>query len=282
MEAASALLASQPVPLIPLAEEDEDDGEFEEEAEGDSDSAIAVEASEPRAESPRGEEDGGPRRKRRRRRGRRGGGGEPREQRESPNAEPHEAAVQAQDDEADEDVAGESTQEHGGERGPQGGENGRPRDGEPRRRRRGRRGGRRNRRDREGNGEPRSDQESGVRQPYVLDGDIAESTPTPRIEPVEVGQELGPLGGDDQPDVRWRRSRSQSRISSRNSRSAVPPCANLRPPSARARASRPRRVRSRRHRRTNRRRRHRKKSSGDEGKPRKTGWWAKRMFGEKG
>jgi ribonuclease E len=286
VEAARALLASQPVPLIPVDEEEEDDVEFEEEEEeeADGDSAIAAETSEPRAESPR-EEDGSPRRKRRRRRGRRGGG-EPREQRESPAVEPHQAAMQAHDDEGGEDdVAGETSPEQGAtEHGAQDGDNGRPpRDGEPRRRRRGRRGGRRNRRDREGNGEQRGDQESGVRQPYVLDSDIAESTPTPRIEPVEVGQELGPLGGGDQagrpmepiaqpvphiePELPKRRSTVREPAPSFASGQGFTPAPRHEPTSAPA-SEQPASSSE--------------ESSGDEGKPRKTGWWAKRMFGDKG
>jgi ribonuclease E len=282
VEAARALLASQPAPLLPVDDEEEDDVEFAEE-EADGDSPVAAEASQPHAESPR-EEEGGPRRKRRRRRGRRGGG-EPREQRDTLAAEPHEEAMQPRDDEAGEDLADEGSHEHGAtEHGPQGGDNGRPpRDGEPRRRRRGRRGGRRNRRDREGNGEVRGEQESGVRQPYVLDSDIAESTPTPRIEPVEVGQELGPLGGDDQagrpmepvaqpvPHIEAEQPKRRSTV-----REPAPSFASgqgftpaPRQESTPAPASEQPAPSS-------------GESSGDEGKPRKTGWWAKRMFGDKG
>jgi ribonuclease E len=282
VEAARALLASQPVPVMPVDEEEEEEVELEEEEEeeAEGDSVVAADASEPRAERPR-EEDGGPRRKRRRRRGRRGGG-EPREQRESPSAEPHEATMQAHDNEAGEDIAGESSQEQSTEHGEQGDDGRPPRDGEPRRRRRGRRGGRRNRRDREGNGEQLGEQDSGVRQPYALDSDIAESTPTPQIEPVEVGQELGSLGGNEEigrpmepvaqpvphiePEQPKRRSTVREPAPSFASGQGFTPPPRQEPTPADA-SEHPAAA---------------QESSGEESKPRKTGWWAKRVFGDKG
>ena len=120
----------------------------------------------------------------------------------------------------------------------------------------------------------------------MLDGDIAEATPTPRIEPVEVGQELGPLGGDDQagrpmapvappiphmqpiphiePEQPKRRSTVREPAPSFTSGRGFTPPQEPTPP-----AHEPPPASA-------------EDSSGDEGKPRKTGWWAKRMFGEKG
>jgi ribonuclease E len=121
-----------------------------------------------------------------------------------------------------------------------------------------------------------------VRQPYVLDSDIAESTPTPQIEPVEVGQELGPLGGDDQagrlmehvaqpvphiePEQPKRRSTVREPAPSFASGQGFTPPPRQEPKPAPA-DERPVATSQ--------------ESSGDESKPRKTGWWAKRVFGEK-
>ena len=41
----------------------------------------------------------------------------------------------------------------------------------------------------------RGEQESGIRQPYILDSDIAEATPAPQMEPVEAA-DMGPFGED--------------------------------------------------------------------------------------
>src|SRR5215208_1259382 len=112
VEAAKALLAAQPEPLVPLAEEDEEDEEFEDETEADSDTVAA--ASEARPEGAAVE--GGPRRKRRRRRGRRSGG-EPHEQREAAGTDQRDDAAHADDAERghEDDVAGEVSAEGGQE-----------------------------------------------------------------------------------------------------------------------------------------------------------------------
>jgi ribonuclease E len=279
VEAAKALLAAQPIPLIPFAEEEDEDEELEETLEDD----IEVEAGEAQPESARGE-DGSPRRKRRRRRGRRSSG----EPREAAGGEPQPAMPAIEAEAAEEEVSGESReQQESAERSSQVGENGKPREGEPRRRRRGRRGGRRNRRDREGatNGEQRGEQESGVRQPYILDSDIAEATSAPQMEPVEVA-EIGPFGEDQrggpaavtgppvppaqpmaavQPQQPKRRStiREPAPSFSSDQGFTAPPRSEPIPPPASEQPAQP-------------------AENSEESKPRKTGWWAKRMFGDKG
>ncbi|MEA2984150.1 MAG: ribonuclease, partial [Alphaproteobacteria bacterium] len=281
VEAAKALLAAQPIPLIPLAEEEDEDEEFEEALEDES----QVEAGEAQPEAARGE-DGSPRRKRRRRRGRRSSG----EPREAAGGEPQPAT---EGEAGEEEVFGEDGEQESAERSSLVGENGKPREGEPRRRRRGRRGGRRNRRDREGtaNGEQRSEQESGVRQPYIMDSDIAEATPAPQMEPVEV-PEMGAFGEDQrggpaavtappvppaqpmaavqpeqppQPQQPKRRSTIREPAPSFSSGQgfAPPPRTEPTPSAAEPPASAA-------------------DSADDPSKPRKTGWWAKRMFGDKG
>ncbi len=138
VEAAKALLAAQPVALIPFAEDEDEPEESEEAIEDESE----VEAGEAQPEAARGD-DGSPRRKRRRRRGRRSSG-EPREAAAGGEPQP---AIEGET--AEEEVSDNGEQESV-ERSSPAGENGKPREGELRRRRRGRRGGRRNRRDREG------------------------------------------------------------------------------------------------------------------------------------
>jgi ribonuclease E len=170
----------------------------------------------------------------------------------------------------------------------QGDDNGRPpRDGELRRRRRGRRGGRRNRRDREGNGEQlgtgeqHGNQDSGVRQPYSMDTDIADATPVPRIEPAEVGQELGrfeeaPLVRPSapiaqpvspiEPEQPKRRSTVREPAPTFTSGQGFAPTPQPDPiPSRASEAPAPA-----------------AEPSSNDAKPRKTGWWAKRMFGDNG
>jgi ribonuclease E len=271
VEAAKALLASQPASLAPMAEDEEDEAEFEEAPEDDSE----AEASEARPEGTAGE--GAPRRKRRRRRGRRGTPGESREPRDTAGSE-QEGAPQAHEDEGGDEVAADAQ-----EPAPQGGDSGRPKDGEPRRRRRGRRGGRRNRRDREG-GEHQAGNDSGGRQPYTGDADIAEATPVPRIEPSAVGRETNappayeprsyeppvpspaasqPMASTE-PEAPKRRSTirepaptftsGQGFAPTPRTESANPPAAEPAPA-----ANLP----------------------DDASKPRKTGWWAKRVMGDK-
>ena len=306
VEAAKALLAAQPVAFAPMVEE-EDDEEFEDEAESEAegesgtesesenesegDTESETETAEAQAESPR--EDGtGPRRKRRRRRGRRGVG-EGREPRE-PGSQ-REGAVQAHEGERSDEHAGDDhdqPQENGsepasenGERSAQNGDNGRPpRDGEPRRRRRGRRGGRRNRRDRDPNspgdngaGENGGQDENGAPQ-YAQDNDIVESTPTPRIEPSAVGQELGSMSRDiperqptamAQPvpaieaEAPKRRSTVREPAPTFTSGQGFAPVPM--PQAAPAVVSTSPAPAT---------------EAADETKPRKTGWWAKRLLGE--
>jgi ribonuclease E len=280
-EAAKALLAAQPIPLIPFAEEETEDEEFEEALEDES----QAEAGDAQPEAARGE-DGIPRRKRRRRRGRRGSG-EPREPRETTGEPPPAMEAEA----AEEEGFGDDDEQQSADRSSLVGENGKPREGEPRRRRRGRRGGRRNRRDREGtmNSEQRSEQESGVRQPYILDSDIAEETPAPQMEPLEV-TEMGPFGEDQrggpaavtappvppaepivaaQPEqAQQPKRRSTIREPAPNFSSGqgfTPPPRPEPTPSAAPEPPAPS-----------------DESSGEEATPRKTGWWAKRVFGDKG
>jgi len=196
---------------------------------------------------------------------------------------PMQAAHETEDSEDGDEQ--EHAPERNGEQREQSGE-GR---GEPRRRRRGRRGGRRNRRDREPNSEQREPSESGVRQPYIMDGDIVEATPTPRIEPVEVGQELDALIGDagrpSEPVV--------EPVSHRTPERPVMPAEAEQPPSPPKRRStvrepapvfttgqgftptpppQPQASESAAS--------PAEESSDDEGKPRKTGWWAKRILGQ--
>jgi ribonuclease E len=283
-EAARALLAAQPAPLIPAAEEEEEEAEYEEEAEEESE--AEAESTEAREEG--GREEGGQRRRRRRRRGRRGG--EPREQHEQRGpmgGEQPDVPMQTADEAAGgEDAFGEEEEAAAGSAGEpreqpsgEGGER-------SRRRRRGRRGGRRNRRDRD-NGEHREEHaERGVRQPYIMDGDIAEATPTPRIEPVEVGQELEALSGDTgrpsepvaepvphmtperpaaaEPEQSLQAPKRRSTVrepapvfSSGQGFTAPPPPQPGEPTAPSA-----------------------EESADDEGKPRKTGWWAKRLLGK--
>jgi len=281
VEAAKALLAAQPIPLIPFAEEEDEEEEFEEELEDESE--VAAGDAQPQAAR---NEDGTPRPKRRRRRGRRGGS-EPREPRPSAGTggEPQSAMPAALAEPTDE-LADEGPEQEAAERTPQAGENGKPREGEPRRRRRGRRGGRRNRRDREGgvNGEPRGEQESGTRQPYILDSDIAEATPAPQMEPVEAA-DMGAFGEDQrggpaavtaspaqpitdvqpkQPQQPKRRSTIREPAPSFSSGQGFTPAP--RPEPAPPPAPEPPAP---------------SEESSGEPAPRKTGWWAKRIMGDK-
>jgi ribonuclease E len=299
VEAAKALLAAQPASLMP-ASEDEDEAEFEDAAEDEGESESEGEAetaeSEARPESARGDETG-PRRKRRRRRGRRGGtGGEAQESPRHATGADYESPLPAQESEGEEDESGEEQGEHAGaERGAQGPDNDRPRpEGEPRRRRRGRRGGRRNRRDREGGEQAGTD--NGGRQAYAGDGDIAEATQVPRIEPSAVGREineqpayepriyeprtleprayeppavLSPAPSQPpaqtEPEPPKRRSTIREPAPTFTSGQGFSPAPRAEPPvrsepepSSEAKAV-----------------------SDDAPKPRKTGWWAKRIMGEK-
>jgi ribonuclease E len=125
-----------------------------------------------------------------------------------------------------------------------------------------------------------------------LDNDIADATPTPRIEPVEVGNELGPVGLEDQagrpmtpvaqpvphippaPQAQPEQSEQPKRRSTVREPAPVflsgqgftpSPRPEPTPSTANEQSAPPS-----------------EESSGDADKPRKTGWWAKRVFGEKG
>ena len=282
VEAAKALLAAQPA-LAPATEEDEEE-EFEEESEAEDE----AEAGEARSEGAR--EDGGGRKRRRRRRGRRPGSGEAREPRpgsgEAREPRPEAAGGEQPMAQMPEGERAEVSAE-AQERSPQG-ENGQ-RDSEGRRRRRGRRGGRRNRRDREG-GEPRGNgnQEAGVRQPYIMEGDIAAETSTPSME-VEVDQPIGPFGEDQRggpvavevpasPPVDTVTSVAESQQQKRRSTVREPapvftsgqgftPPPRTEPPLSSAAEAEPPPA---------------SESSDDASRPRKTGWWAKRLMSDKG
>ena len=139
------------------------------------------------------------------------------------------------------------------------------------------------------NSEQRSEQESGVRQPYILDSDIAEATPAPQMEPLEV-TEMGPFGEDqrggpaavtaplvppaepivaaqpEQPQQPKRRSTIREPAPNFSSGQGFTPPPRPEPtPSAAPEPPAPS-----------------DESSGEEATPRKTGWWAKRVFGDKG
>jgi len=293
VEAAKALLASQPMPLIPMSE-DEEDAEFEEaaeaESEGESEADREGEAGtvESRSEAG-GEEAGGLRRKRRRRRrGRGGGGGEAHDQPRQaiggerpvqpyePGHAPHEIS-----DEGETQPERIPAEQNGMPGSP---ENGQPRggaEGEARRRRRGRRGGRRNRRDREGHGDAAhgNGNQNGGRQPYASGHDIAEETRPPRIEPSAVGREINqppvseppprPVTPQPVPAASFEPEQPRRRSTVREPAPTFTAGQGFSPaprqeassPAPDASAAEP--------------------AGGDEaGKPRKTGWWAKRIMGK--
>ncbi|MEA2952688.1 MAG: ribonuclease [Alphaproteobacteria bacterium] len=276
IEAAKALMALQSDTITSAPEEEEeadigqeDEAEVEEQTEADTEQTMA--ADTPRADG--SHEDGTPRRKRRRRR--RHGGGEGQENREpgshSATATP-DAAFEGQphdqpSNDAEQGYESENTTTEAG--AMPAGENGHPRpDGEPRRRRRGRRGGRRNRRDREG-GSPNGEQSQGE-QSFRSTPDIAESTHVPRIEPSAVGIETNYQPAADsfsqvaapptpQPETEPPRRRSTIREPAPTfpRDEARAPRAEPAPPVSNAPEP----------------------QNEEAGKPRKTGWWAKRLLG---
>jgi ribonuclease E len=282
IEAAKALMAlqSDTVTSAPEEEEEADIGEEEAEAQAEEQTEAATEQTmtpdTPRADD--SHEDGTPRRKRRRRRRR--GGGEGQENRESGShpvaAMPDAAESQSNDqpsNDAEDDYESENTATEAG--AMPGGENGHPRpDGEPRRRRRGRRGGRRNRRDREGgppNGESRPEESHGE-QSFHHTPDIAESTHVPRIEPSAVGMETNYQPAADsfrhadipptpQPEAEPPRRRSTIREPAPTFPRDEAPAPRAEPAPAAPSVSPP------------------EPQNEEAGKPRKTGWWAKRLLG---
>ncbi|MEA2994050.1 MAG: ribonuclease [Alphaproteobacteria bacterium] len=280
IEAAKALMALQSDTITSAPEEEEeadigqeDEAEVEEQAEADTEQTMAPDT--PRADD--SHEDGTPRRKRRRRR--RHGGGEGQENRE-PGSHPATAMPDAvfegqpHDQSSNDAEHGYESENTATEAGAMpAGENGHPRpDGEPRRRRRGRRGGRRNRRDREGglpNGESRPEESHGE-QSFRHTPDIAESTHVPRIEPSAVGMETNYQPAADsfnqaaapptpQPEAEPPRRRSTIREPAPTfpRDEARAPRAEPAPPVSNAPEP----------------------QNEEAGKPRKTGWWAKRLLG---
>jgi ribonuclease E len=280
IEAAKALMALQSDTITSAPEEEEeadigqeDEAEVEEQAEADTEQTMAPDT--PRADD--SHEDGTPRRKRRRRR--RHGGGEGQENRE-PGSHPAtatpDAAFEGQphdqpSNDAEHGYESENTATEAG--AMPAGENGHPRpDGEPRRRRRGRRGGRRNRRDREGgppNGESRPEESHGE-QSFRSTPDIAESTHVPRIEPSAVGMETNYQPAADsfsqaaapptpQPEAEPPRRRSTIREPAPTFPRDEAPALRAEPAPPVSNAPEP--------------------QNEEAGKPRKTGWWAKRLLG---
>jgi ribonuclease E len=153
LEQAKAL-ALQPAAAVPI-EEDEDEGDYDDEETSESEDA-AVGAEEEGAQHAGEEAAGEPgqgRKRRRRRRGRRGGEGReafPQERDEFPSGEAADfAPAPAEHDLARSDQAQEAGDGRGAERPAEAHADAHG-DGERRRRRRGRRGGRRNRRGRDG------------------------------------------------------------------------------------------------------------------------------------
>jgi ribonuclease E len=294
VEAAKALLASQPASSMQAPEEEEEE-EDETDLEADETEVQAEAQGEESAEPAEGARDeGGPRRKRRRRR--RGGGGKaPEASREAAgSAGDGPMREQEESDRSEEQAGGEDQQAYAGtargEPGPS--ENGRPRnEGEPRRRRRGRRGGRRNRRDREG-GDQLPGNDNGGGQSYTATPDIAEATRVPRIEPSAVGRETNqppayeprayeprayeppaiPSPAPSQPAARMEPEPPKRRSTIREPAPTFtsgqgfspPPRAEPMAPSAPVASDEP------------------QSQSDEAGKPRKTGWWAKRIMGDKG
>jgi ribonuclease E len=280
IEAAKALIAEQPtsVPVEP-DEEDEIDTD-EQEEEGGVEQQPPAASDEPRPEGVHA--DGTPRRKRRRRRRRGGGEGHdlPRDPTRSDRqsypseqqASGHQESERPEDNGERED-AGEATVTQSS--GAPISSNGAPRgDGEPRRRRRGRRGGRRNRRDREGGPENTSSLgiENAGEQPFATAPDITEATQVPRIEPSAVGREINqppvmessapppraqPFEAAPAPEAPKRRSTIREPAPTFLGGEAPSPSPRAEPAQATPEPS----------------------DSEDAGKPRKTGWWAKRLMG---
>jgi len=159
-------IAIQPTTVAPIVEEDEEEYEGEEDEDDETEEAASEQAAERGSDEPmRSEEGGGGRKRRRRRRGRRGGEGrEPRER--MPSEQPAPAAVMVEGEgesepvqETAQETARETAQAGNGEEAPGAEAHGDGEGGDRRRRRRGRRGGRRNRRDREDAFSPSSDGE---------------------------------------------------------------------------------------------------------------------------
>jgi ribonuclease E len=296
LEQAKTLAAQQPA--LPQLVEDEDDADLEIEVEAEAEASedtrepeelgeglSAGEAQHSAAEGEQPEHDGAPRRRRRRRRGR-GGEGQnraPQEHAESAeSAAPQEAAALADSDDqpdhqpdvpADTAVAAAlpngSGRPHGefegdGHRNDNG-------NGEHRRRRRGRRGGRRNRRDQDtqgfheaGNGPNHAaESDEGSEQPETSAPDITTTTYAPRIEnerpqPAASAPADAPSPAPAAAEAPRRRStvREPAPVFTEGAHQAVPAPVTRSEPVASS------------------------SSEADEAnKPRRTGWWARRLLG---
>jgi ribonuclease E len=280
IEQAKALLAQAEAAAPPVLEEEEDlaivEEEEELEASGGHEDHAEAQPQTPEALQPRqydGEREGGdgPRRRRRRRRGR---GGQGREHVQFTHETVPEHVVTHEED--FEDVGGvapapsgfapqppQPPQQHPGE------ERG---DGERRPRRRGRRGGRRNRRDRENFGDSGGEQFRGppaevTEPPYAQPFETAapESPPAaPRPTPIAAAPVTPPPVSQPEPESPRRRStvREPAPIFGGHAAETPPPVFTPAPSTQTAASS----------------------SSESEGtsKPRRTGWWAKRLLGDKG
>ena len=309
LDQARAIAAAQPAPAAvvepeeefePLAEGEEDE-EAEAEAIAGDESDAGTEGEEFAEEGP-GEDDrhdeahatgeagdGGRRRRRRRRRGRRGEGREDREGREGRDTGPftHEAAPEhavahdefegGDEDEADGHAETEREPGEPRERQAQG-------DGERRRRRRGRRGGRRNRRDREG-GDRFAPEHASDRQPNgehgAIEPELAEAPsdfggppldrePAPPFEPDLMQAAPPPPEPESPSEAAPEPSRRRSTVrepaplmGDEGAASYAAPSAPEQPPAPPAPEP------SGSH----------EESHEDPAKPRRTGWWSRRMLG---
>jgi ribonuclease E len=296
MEQAKALLAQQPeLTTLPIEEEPEPEFADEEEAaeaeEAPHDEATMGGAASEPMQPQAGEREGGPRRRRRRRRGRGGGGergpgqdrGHDRGYERGPTehgqpmpdtmqagaAQPYEASYEGGAPEGGfappQNGGGPRAEGRGEGRGEGHGEGGR-------RRRRGRRGGRRNRRDREGGfgdhaGAPPPDRSESYEPAHAAPPpDIAEQTYAPRIEPAAVRPAAPPPAPPPAPEPAPEPPRRRSTVREPapifgGSTPAPTPMPSAPQPEPSPAASAP---------------------EDDANKPRRTGWWAKRMLGGKG
>jgi ribonuclease E len=179
VEQAKALVAVRPASIAPVAEDDEEEPteEFDEVEEAGNIEEIAEAGEEDQEqggalapEATQGEGDRNGRKRRRRRRGRRGGEGR---EGEAPTAENGGEPIAAQSADEREPPAGTDAEAETEFNGPEvAGES--QADGEKRRRRRGRRGGRRTRHGREGEALPQS---SDAAPTFEVDGNVSELQP---------------------------------------------------------------------------------------------------------
>jgi ribonuclease E len=270
-EAAKALLASQPIQTSLEIEEEEAEAEAEK----------VAEAGEERLPGER--EEGGHRRKRRRKR-RRSPGEAPESSREaaspeaeSPRHEPQEVEGPSAEEaeEQGKPAAAERGEQPSFQRGQPHGEAG------ARRRRRGRRGGRRNRRGRE-EGEERPMAHNGHNDNIAAAGhteatEAAESAEEPRFEPDTGSTESVPAAlpeAELPPALPVAEPPAEERVAAKrgstirepaptfvSGQGFSPPAARPKPAPQPAAEAEP--------------------ASGEEDKPRRTGWWARRLLGEK-